>query len=64
MKGQYRKSSVLINTDIKMFGHQINFPSNFSSHGASYPEKLATSLVSFIMDHPVPTLPKHEILHF
>ena len=39
-----------------MFGHQVNFPTNFSSHGASYPEKLATSFVSFIIDHPVPGL--------
>jgi hypothetical protein len=39
-----------------MFGHQVNFPTNFSSHGASYPEKLATSFVSFIIDHPVEKL--------
>jgi hypothetical protein len=36
-----------------MFSHQVNFPTNFNSHGASYPEKLAISFVSFIIDHPV-----------
>jgi hypothetical protein len=44
---------LLIPLKLKMFGHQVNFPTNFSSHCASYPEKLATSFISFIMDHPV-----------
>ena len=36
-----------------MFGHQGKFATNFSSQCASYPEKLPTNFVSFIMDHPV-----------